>query len=135
MYFVLFCCKCQLCMCHFGDQTAWIFVQKRPSKQPNRKTKMQVNRAMRKDHKNTVQIIFSNVKNVEWMFSSASSFNGDSSCWDVSKTTDMTCMFPCAACFNQEGLSRGNVFEVKCMNSTFCNATCFNQDEVQLCTC
>jgi len=69
----------------------------------------------------------SNVTNLEWMFSDASSFNGDISGWNTSNITTMSTMFSGAMSFNQD-ISSWNVSNVTDMSYMFLNADIFNQD-------
>ena len=61
------------------------------------------------------------------MFTSATSFNGDISEWDVLRVTDMNHMFSTAASFNSD-LSKWDVSRVTDLNSMFSAAVSFNGD-------
>lgn len=69
----------------------------------------------------------SNVTNMEWLFSQASSFNRDISAWDVSSVTSMHRMFSGASSFNQD-LSAWDVSSVTGMGHMFFGAERFDQD-------
>ncbi len=71
--------------------------------------------------------IYSGVTNMSYMFSSAPSFNGDISSWDVSSVTNMSYMFRSASSFNGD-LSGWDVSSVTNMIQMFNVATSFNQD-------
>ena len=68
----------------------------------------------------------SSVTNMNEMFRSASSFNGNISGWDVSSVTNMNAMFRSASNFNQP-LNDWNVSSVTEMNVMFSGASDFNQ--------
>jgi surface protein len=59
-----------------------------------------------------------------------SDFNGDISKWDVSRVTNMHCMFYGATSFNQD-LSSWDVSNVKYMHRMFCEVTSFNSDLIK----
>ena len=67
------------------------------------------------------------VTDMQYMFSDATSFNGDLSKWDVSKVTDMQYMFNGATSFNGD-LSKWDVSKVTDMGYMFRGATSFNGD-------
>ena len=69
----------------------------------------------------------SNVTSMASMFLSCSSFNGNTSQWDVGRVMDMSNMFAGASSFNQS-ISTWNVSNVTDMTSMFANADSFNQD-------
>ncbi|MBG6170687.1 surface protein [Aquimarina sp. EL_43] len=69
----------------------------------------------------------SNVTNMEAMFSHATSFTGDLSSWDVSKVTNMDYMFNDATSFNGD-LSTWDVSKVTNMAYMFSIARSFNSD-------
>jgi len=69
----------------------------------------------------------SSVTDMNQMFDSASSFNGDLSTWNVSNVTDMGAMFDGASSFNGN-VSSWNVGNVTIMNRMFAGAIAFNQD-------
>ena len=69
----------------------------------------------------------SDVTNMGFMFSSASSFNNPIGHWDVSHVTNMAQMFDEATMFNQD-VSDWDVSSVVDMVGMFDNATSFNQD-------
>ena len=69
----------------------------------------------------------SRVTDMSWMFSGASSFNGDISEWDVSRVTDMAYMFNDASSFNGD-ISDWDVSSVTRMPVMFTGASSFNQD-------
>ena len=69
----------------------------------------------------------SQVTNMEYMFTGASSFNGDLSGWDTSQVTTMNNMFSRAFSFNQD-ISSWNTSQVTNMYSMFRQASSFNQD-------
>ena len=68
----------------------------------------------------------SGVQNMDSMFESASSFNGDIASWNISQVTDMTETFYSATSFNQS-LNNWDVSSVVSMSSTFLGAASFNQ--------
>ena len=67
------------------------------------------------------------VTDTSFMFSSAPSFDGDLSSWDVFMVTDMSGMFHAASSFDGE-LSSWDVSGVTDMNSMFEGAASFNRD-------
>ena len=67
------------------------------------------------------------VTDMNEMFRSATSFNGNLSSWDVSSVTDMNDMFYFATSFNQT-LNSWDVSSVTNMNEMFAVATSFNGD-------
>ena len=69
----------------------------------------------------------SNVTNMDFMFTSCSTFNGDLSSWNTTNVTTMYVMFNDCRLFNSNigSWNTGNVTE---MGSMFGNATSFNQD-------
>ena len=69
----------------------------------------------------------SNVTNMDFMFTYASSFNQDISTWNVSNVTSMFRMFRNASNFNQD-ISAWNVGEVTSMENMFRDAIAFNQN-------
>ena len=69
----------------------------------------------------------SNITQIQYMFSGATSFNQDISMWDTSNVTDMYYMFNGASAFNQP-LNSWNVSNVTDMSNMFQNATSFDQD-------
>jgi surface protein len=76
----------------------------------------------------------SNVTDMSFMFSEASSFNGAIGAWDVSNVTDMGFLFDGAAAFNQD-IGEWDVSSVTDMSSMFSSnvfgeegTTAFNQD-------
>ncbi|MEM6830525.1 MAG: BspA family leucine-rich repeat surface protein, partial [Bacteroidota bacterium] len=69
----------------------------------------------------------SQVSNMRWMFSGASSFNTDITGWDVSNVIDMAHMFSGASSFNQD-IGSWDVSRVKRMNVMFSGASSFDQD-------
>ena len=69
----------------------------------------------------------SGVTNMSEMFTSASSFNGNISGWDVSGVTDMSVMFEDADSFNRP-LNGWNVSGVTDMSSMFFGTDVFNQN-------
>ena len=69
----------------------------------------------------------SNVTNMGNMFSHANSFNQPLNSWNVSNVTDISGMFLNANSFNQP-LNSWNVINVTNMNGVFLNARSFNQD-------
>ena len=68
------------------------------------------------------------VKNLQYMFQGATSFNQDLSGWDVSHITDMNSMFKGAISFNSPLLWGSKVSNVTNMEHIFEGATSFNQD-------
>ena len=68
----------------------------------------------------------SGVTDMSYMFSRASSFNGDISSWDVSQVTDMSDMFVGASSFNRP-LNEWDVSQVTAMPYMFSSASSFNQ--------
>ncbi len=66
------------------------------------------------------------VTDMSWMFTGASSFNGDISGWDVSGVTDMSRMFQSASSFNQP-LDGWDTSSVTDMSRMFQSASSFNQ--------
>ena len=68
------------------------------------------------------------VKNLQYMFQGATSFNQDLSGWDVSHITDMNSMFRGAISFNSPLLWGSKVSNVTNMEHIFEGATSFNQD-------
>ena len=68
----------------------------------------------------------SGVTDMSYMFSRASSFNGDISSWDVSQVTDMSDMFVGASSFNRP-LNDWDVSQVTAMPYMFSSASSFNQ--------
>ena len=69
----------------------------------------------------------SSVMDMEEMFSSCRSFNGNINNWDVSNVTNMSRMFVGAAIYNQP-LNNWDVSNATNMNSMFSSASKFNQD-------
>ena len=69
----------------------------------------------------------SGVKDMTFMFSRTSAFNGDLSSWDVSSVTTMTRMFQNTSAFNGN-ISSWDVSSVTSMNNMFINAASFNGD-------
>ena len=69
----------------------------------------------------------STVTDLQHMFHSATSFNGDISNWDVSQVTDMTAMFASASSFNGD-ISNWDVSQVTEMSRMFYDADSFNGD-------
>ncbi len=71
----------------------------------------------------------SQVQDMQGMFASASSFNGnwDLSSWDVRQVQDMTEMFKYASSFNGD-LSSWDISQVQSMDHMFQDASSFNQD-------
>jgi surface protein len=69
----------------------------------------------------------SNVTSMNYMFYTATTFNGDLSNWDVSNVTSMYAMFNGASIFNGD-LSSWNVSSVSTMGYMFDGATSFNGD-------
>ena len=74
----------------------------------------------------------SNITQIQYMFSGATSFNQDISMWDTSNVTHIQYMFNGASAFNQP-LNSWNVSNVNNMQSMFENAIAFNQDLSQWC--
>ncbi len=68
----------------------------------------------------------SGVTDMSYMFSRASSFNGDISSWDVSQVTDMSDMFVGASSFNRP-LNEWDVSQVTAMPYMFSSASSFNR--------
>ncbi len=69
----------------------------------------------------------SNIIDMHYMFTNATSFNQDLNNWNVSNVTNMGSMFYGATSFNQD-LNNWNVSNVTYMSSMFYGATSFNQD-------
>ncbi|WP_422104224.1 BspA family leucine-rich repeat surface protein [Winogradskyella sp.] len=69
----------------------------------------------------------SNVTNMEALFESANSFNGNISSWDTSSVTNMRRTFNGATIFNQD-IGSWNTANVTHMGGMFWNASAFNQD-------
>ena len=69
----------------------------------------------------------SNVTDMSYMFSSASSFKGNIGSWDVSGVTDMQGMFHSASSFNKD-IGSWDVSGVTDMSAMFYGALSFNQD-------
>ena len=69
----------------------------------------------------------SNITQIQYMFSGATSFNQDISMWDTSNVTHMQYMFNGANAFNQP-LNSWNVSNVTDMSNMFQYATSFDQD-------
>ena len=69
----------------------------------------------------------SNVTNMSYMFSGATSFNGNMSSWDTSNVTNMSNMFNGATSFNQN-ISSWYTPSVTNMSNMFNGATSFNQN-------
>ena len=67
------------------------------------------------------------VTNMSWMFSCASSFNGDVSQWDTGSVTNMENMFRYASSFNGD-VSQWNTGSVTNMYGMFSRASSFNGD-------
>jgi surface protein len=67
------------------------------------------------------------LSNLFMALKSASSFNENISCWDVSKVTNMAFMFDRAAAFDQD-ISKWKVSKVTNMRGMFNNAAAFNHD-------
>ena len=67
------------------------------------------------------------VTDMSGMFLDASSFNGDISGWNTAKVTDMEVMFAFATSFNQD-IGGWNTAKVTDMNRMFSGASSFNQD-------
>ncbi len=67
------------------------------------------------------------VTNMKWMFSGATSFNGDISGWNTTAVTDMHNMFQSATSFNQN-IGNWNVEAVTDMHNMFQSAPAFSQD-------
>ncbi len=68
----------------------------------------------------------SGVTDMSYMFSHASSFNGNISSWDVSQVTDMSDMFVGASSFNRP-MNDWDVSQVTDMSYMFSSASSFNQ--------
>ena len=68
----------------------------------------------------------SQVRDMSWMFSEASAFNGEIGEWDVSQVTDMSYMFNRATAFDQ-GIGGWDVSQVTDMSYMFSRATAFDQ--------
>ena len=69
----------------------------------------------------------SNITQIQYMFSGATSFNQDISMWDTSNVTHIQYMFNGASAFNQP-LNSWNVSNVTDMSNMFQYATSFDQD-------
>ena len=69
----------------------------------------------------------SEIKDMKFLFTNKTTFNGDISGWDVSNVKDMEGMFSSATSFNQD-ISKWNTSEVTNMKDMFCHAASFNQD-------
>ncbi len=67
------------------------------------------------------------VRDMSYMFASASKMNHDLSDWDVASVEDMTALFSGASQFNQD-LRDWDVSNVKSMKQMFASAEAFNQD-------
>ena len=79
--------------------------------------------------KDTAGLIYwdvSNVKNMEYMFCGATSFNQPIGNWDVSNVENMSSMFEDATSFNQP-IGNWNISNVKDRDAMFENAISFNQ--------
>ena len=68
----------------------------------------------------------SNITQIQYMFSGATSFNQDISMWDTSNVTDMSNMFQNATSFDQD-IGGWDVSKVTNMNAMFNGASAFNQ--------
>ena len=69
----------------------------------------------------------SEIKDMKFLFTFKTTFNGDISGWDVSRVVNMGYMFNNASSFNQD-ISKWNTSEVTNMKDMFCHAASFNQD-------
>ena len=81
---------------------------------------------MRKDYSGIENWDVSKVTDMSCMFWCAENFNADISNWDVSNVTDMNGMFDSASSFNQD-LGKWDVSSVEDMFSMFSDSA-FNQD-------